>query len=79
MLRNLVLSGMIAIPLQTPQGWQVLKYKGIEANTVSFSKEGMSISVKKSASPIIFPLEKKLIVHKIKGLCSFNSMSCGFS
>ena len=45
----------ITIPLHADK-WHSLKYKSIPTNKVKFSKEGILIQVKNSASPLIYPI-----------------------
>ena len=52
----LFLAGVIALPLQQQDRWQLLEYSSLPANRVEFGARGMSISVNRSASPIIYPL-----------------------
>ncbi len=53
------------IPLNDPRGWELLAYKNIQANTVTWSKRGMEITVKNSASPVIYPLSSPKRVRKV--------------
>lgn len=54
------------IPLDQAKEWQVLKYSGIEANKVSFSKKGLFVEVMSSASPIIYPFHKAKQIKSIR-------------
>lgn len=53
--------------------WEVLKYSSLEANKVSFGNGKLKISIKNSASPLIYPLVKTFnpktifLKGKIKG------------
>ena len=53
----LVLAGVIALPVQDVGNWQLLEYSGLPPNRVEFRDDGMLISVDRSASPIIYPLD----------------------
>ena len=53
----LVLAGAIALPLQDAGNWQLLEYSGLPANRVEFGDDGMRVSVDRSASPIVYPLD----------------------
>ncbi len=57
--------GVLVIPVKSPLGWEVLSYKNIKANTVTWSEQGMEISVKSSASPVIYPLSTHQRIKKI--------------
>ena len=46
----------LAIPLASQGQWQLLEYRGIAANQVTFTDNGMTITVNNSASPLIYPL-----------------------
>ncbi|MCB0341800.1 MAG: hypothetical protein KDD59_06105 [Bdellovibrionales bacterium] len=61
-----VLWSVLAIPLQSSNGWQNLTYRKIPANKVVFDSEGLTIDVDKSASPLIYPLEKALAVNAVE-------------
>lgn len=54
------------VPLQKKGDWQLLKYKNIVPNQVAFSQEGMEIKVNKSASPLIFPLPKPMLIEEVE-------------
>ncbi|MCB0364606.1 MAG: hypothetical protein H6624_08745 [Bdellovibrionaceae bacterium] len=53
---KLLVMGIFVVPMESGKDWQILKYRKIEPNKVEFSQEGLSIQVKNSASPVIFPL-----------------------
>ena len=55
-MSSMLFAGFL-VPLDQPKNWQVLKYSGIEANKVEFSKKGLSVKVMSSASPIIYPFD----------------------
>lgn len=54
----------VAIPLTDPTGWQSLSYDKIQPNKIEFKTTGLSIQVKSSASPLIYPLPNP---RKIRG------------
>ena len=56
-LNTLVLAGVFALPLQQAEDWQLLEYNRLKANQVIFTREGMMVTVDRSASPIIYPLD----------------------
>ncbi len=47
---------LIAVPLGSDQGWEVLRFSRIPANNATFSEAGLRIEVKRSASPLIYRL-----------------------
>ena len=44
------------VPVQSPSGWQQSRFNGIPANQVEFSTVGIHIQIKKSSSPLVYPL-----------------------
>ena len=56
-LNTLVLAGAIALPVQHEGNWQLLEYNRLDANQVTFTDQGMTVTVDQSASPIIYPLD----------------------
>tara|TARA_B100000749_G_scaffold280887_2_gene279952 strand:+ start:6463 stop:7128 length:666 start_codon:yes stop_codon:yes gene_type:complete len=68
---NLML-GLIVIPLDQKGSWQTLSFSSLPKHEVTFGKEGMEVSVDKSAMPLIYPLSKK---SKIKSLSLKGSLS----
>lgn len=70
---KVVLAAVVAIPLQSGQSWQVLKYRSISPNQLEFSPAGLAIKVEKSASPVIYPLtparriKSVRVMGKVKG------------
>lgn len=56
-LNTLVLAGAIALPVQQEGNWQLLEYNRLDANQVTFTDQGMTVTVDQSASPIIYPLD----------------------
>ena len=53
------------VPLNDGSGWQNLVFSKISANQVSFSKQGLKVEVKKSASPLIFPLKQQKEIYSV--------------
>ncbi len=62
---TLVLAGAIALPVQEAGNWQLLEYDRLDANEVSFTREGMLVTVDRSASPIIYPLDGPKTVSRV--------------
>ncbi|MEO0334878.1 MAG: hypothetical protein AAF202_00680 [Pseudomonadota bacterium] len=64
-----LLFAMFALPMSDGKGWQNLQFSKIPSNKVGFAETGLSVEVKKSASPLIFPLKepKKVSSVSIKG------------
>lgn len=56
-LKPLLLAGAIALPLQDLDNWQLLEYGNLPSNRVEFAQRGMLVSVDRSASPIVYPLD----------------------
>ena len=65
-LNTLVLAGAIVLPVQYASDWQLLQYSRLEANVVSFSRQGMAVKVDQSASPIIYPLDSPKTVTRVE-------------
>lgn len=59
------LSALFVIPVNDAKDWQVLEYKSIPNHQVHFGRDGMTIMVKKSASPIVFPLPQMKTVTDV--------------
>lgn len=54
------------IPLDSKGKWYVLKYDSLPANHVTFSDNGLSIKVDRSASPLIYPLtDNPFLIEKV--------------
>ena len=64
--KPLLLAGLISLPVQQKDNWQVLEYSSLPPNGVEFDARGMSINVSRSASPIIYPLPDASLVHAIE-------------
>lgn len=56
-LKPLLFASAIALPLQDLDNWQLLEYSNLPSNHVEFGEQGMRVSVDRSASPIIYPLD----------------------
>lgn len=56
-LKPLLLASAIVLPLQGLERWQLLEYSNLPANRVEFNDQGMLVSVDRSASPIVYPLD----------------------
>jgi len=56
----------LVVPLTTDRGWQVLSYRGIPSHVVRFSTAGLSIQVRKSAAPVIYPLPSPRVVRSVR-------------
>lgn len=63
---NILLSAAIAIPLNTSNQWQVLKYNNLPSHKVVFTDSGLLVDVKSSASPLVYPLKSTTPVNKIR-------------
>lgn len=54
LLKYILHCSVLMIPLTDPSLWKELKFRKIPANTVQYKKEGIVVSVKKSASPLVY-------------------------
>ena len=61
----MLLAGVIVLPLQLPDGWQLLEYSNLPPHRVEFGEAGMKVAVDASASPIIYPLEAPVAVSRV--------------
>jgi hypothetical protein len=68
------LAGIIVIPLSIKGPWIEEKYSKIPANQNIFNDSGLSVVVKKSASPLIYPLREKAHVKSIHIQGVFHSL-----
>ena len=57
---------VLFIPLTSDRGWQVLTYRNIPPHVAQFREEGLRINVKRSASPIIYPLPTSVRVRRLR-------------
>lgn len=60
-----ILMAAIAVPFDSGQ-WQTLSYSSLPKHKLSFEKGELEIKVKKSAMPLIYPLESQ---QKISSIC----------
>ncbi len=51
----------LSIPLDSAEGWQVLEYSNIPSHDIDFAADGMTIMVRHSASPVIFPIKPRTV------------------
>ncbi|WP_141735072.1 hypothetical protein [Oligoflexus tunisiensis] len=68
--RSSLLLAVIALPTQVKDKWELETYSRIPVNDVSFAPEGIRIKVRKSASPLMYPLAPqpgKISSFKISG------------
>lgn len=63
-LTTRVMLAVLVIPTSQITCWNTEKFSGIEANGVTVSKNGILVTVRKSASPLIYDFKSEL---KIKG------------
>lgn len=64
-----ILMAVIALPTQVKDQWELETYSRIPVNDVNFAAEGIRIKVRKSASPLVYPLPQagKISGFKITG------------
>lgn len=62
----IVLGLLAAVPLTSPPAWQVLSYRGIPPNRVSFDPNGLTIAVSRSASPVVHALSAPTFVTGVR-------------
>ena len=55
----------VTLPSEDDEGWQVLRYRNIPANSVSFSTLGLRIQVDHSAAPLVYPLSAPMEVARL--------------
>lgn len=67
--QSTLLLAVFALPVQVKDKWELETYSNIPANDVNFSSEGIRIKVRKSASPLMYPLSQpgKISGFKIAG------------
>lgn len=56
----------LELPLGSEAGWQVLQYRNLPPHRVSFSSQGLEITVDGSAMPLIYPLPERARVRAIR-------------
>lgn len=72
---------VLVIPTEKLDGWRTEKFSNIPSNEVSASGNGLLVRVRKSASPLIFPLKSPLkilgfkITGEFRGLPKFSDTS----
>lgn len=54
-------SSPLSIPLDRADGWQILEYSNIPPHDIDFTPDGMTIIVRQSASPVIFPIKPRTV------------------
>lgn len=54
-------SSPLSIPLDRAEGWQILEYSSIASHEIDFAPDGMTIKVRQSASPVIFPIKPRTV------------------
>jgi hypothetical protein len=57
---------LFVVPLTGGDGWHVLTYRNIPANTVRYGEQGLQIEVMGSASPVIYRLQAPLLVNRVR-------------
>lgn len=67
-------AGVIIIPLTMKGAWLEEKYSKIPANTIIYQESGMSVAVKNSAGPLIYPLKEAVTVKSINIKGVFRSL-----
>lgn len=61
-----LLCGAFVVPLTSQDGWEALKFRGIEQNEVRFDAAGLTIDVDGSAGPLVYPLTAPLTVTRVR-------------
>jgi hypothetical protein len=64
--RDLVLWGVLALPLNSMHDWHELKFNGSTKSTVTADAVGLTVHVASSSSPIVLALEKPTLVESIE-------------
>lgn len=65
-MAGVAMCGTLAVPLESPIGWEVLSYARIPAHEVAFEATGLRIDVRRSAGPLVYPLTKPLTVSRVR-------------
>ena len=61
---SLSLWAVMAIPVTTPgPDWHPYKYNNIKNNRIQHTQEALEIHVDQSASPLIYPFDRPIVVH----------------
>jgi len=74
LLRNFSLLAIVAMPLQSPDGWIPLTYSGKHPNVLVHSETGLDIKVTASASPLFYKFKEPFIVDKVEGTGSLDAV-----
>ena len=61
-----IMFAAVVIPINDGSNWQVLSFSKIPQNKVEFKADGMSIDVKSSAGPIVYPLKSAVMVNEVE-------------
>lgn len=56
----------LSVPVHAPTGWENLHYRRLTPNKVEFTPAGVRITVRASASPLIYPLPSVRPISKVK-------------
>jgi hypothetical protein len=62
------------IPLSDLSRWEQLTYNGIQPNTVTAQQDGLHITVRGSASPLIYRLDHPTVVTELQVVASWSGM-----
>jgi hypothetical protein len=65
-LAHLAISGALLVPLDSPSGWELLRFNRIPPHEVSFSLAGLRIDVQRSAGPVVYPLTPPETVSRVR-------------
>jgi len=74
LLRRLSLLAVVAMPLQSPEGWIPLTFAGKTPNVLTHSEAGLEIQVKASASPLFYKFKEPFLVDKVEGSGSIDAV-----
>jgi hypothetical protein len=64
-IHGALLAAVVAVPLTSADGWQVLSYRRIPPNQVTFADGGIEIAVDRSAGPVLYPLPSPLTITRL--------------
>jgi hypothetical protein len=62
-ISTFILSAAFMVPM-SKENWTELKFGKIKANTVTYSENKITVDVQKSASPLIYKLEKSMLLNE---------------
>src|SRR5437868_6947585 len=68
------LLGVLALPLNSMQDWHELKFDGSTKSVVSADASGLTVHVASSSSPIVFALERPVIVSTVQASGSISGL-----